>query len=230
MIRLSQRQQQLASCIDHTLLKADATPAAITHLCEEARQYGFYSVCVNPFYTALANKLLIGTTVRVCTVIGFPLGATFTEVKVNEAREALRNGAIELDMVINIGALLGGDTAAVQYDIESVVNSAHKGNALVKVIIETALLDEDQKITACDLVTNAGADFIKTSTGFARSGATVEDVELLRRYVGPNVRIKASGGIRDIDTALDLLDAGADRIGTSSGVALLQAVEELEEE
>lgn len=230
MIRLSQRQQQLASCIEHTLLKAEATPAAITNLCEEARHYGFYSVCVNPCYTAFANKLLVGTTVRVGTVIGFPLGATFTEVKVSEAREALRNGAIELDMVLNIGSLIGGDIAAVQYDIESIVSVAHKGNALVKVIIETALLNEDQKITACEIVTNAGADFIKTSTGFASGGATVEDVELMRRYVGPNVRIKASGGIRDIDLALDLLEAGADRIGTSSGVLLVQTIEELEEE
>ena len=230
MIRLTQRQQQLASCIDHTLLKPNATPAAIMKLCEEARNYGFYSVCVNPVYAALATKHLVGTLVRVCTVVGFPLGATFTEVKLAEAREAMRNGATELDMVLNIGALLGDELAVVQYDIESVVNVAHKGGAIVKVIIETALLNEDQKITACEVVTNSGAEFIKTSTGFASAGATVEDVELMRRYVGPNVRIKASGGIRDIDLALDLLDAGADRIGTSSGVALVEAIEELEED
>lgn len=230
MIRLTQRQQQLASCIDHTLLKPNATPAAIVRLCEEARSYGFYSVCVNPIHAALATKQLIGTTVRVCTVIGFPLGATFTEVKVAEAREAMRNGATELDMVLNIGSLLGDELALVQYDIESVVTAARKGDAIVKVIVETALLNEDQKITACEIVTNSGAEFIKTSTGFASGGATVEDIELMRRYVGPNVRIKASGGIRDIDLALDLLDAGADRIGTSSGVALVEAIEELEEE
>lgn len=230
MIRLTQRQQQLASCIDHTLLKPNATPEAIAGLCEEARKYGFYSVCVNPVYIAPATRHLVGTTVKVCTVIGFPLGATFTEVKVAEAREALRNGANELDMVLNVGLLLGDDLAAVQYDIEAVVNVAHKAGALVKVIIETALLDEEQKITACELVTNSGAEFIKTSTGFASGGATVDDIELLRRYVGPTVKIKASGGIRDIDTALDMLDAGADRIGTSSGVALVEAVEELEEE
>lgn len=230
MIRLTQRQQQLASCIDHTLLQSNATPAAIAKLCEEARNFGFYSVCVNPAYTALATRYLIGTMVRVSTVIGFPLGATFTEVKVAEAREALRSGATELDMVMNIGSLIGGELATVQYDIEAVVNVARKGNALVKVIVETAFLNEDQKITACDIVTNSGADFIKTSTGFAPKGATVEDVELMRRYVGPAVRIKASGGIRDIDLALDLLDAGADRLGTSAGVALVEAIEELEEE
>lgn len=230
MIRLSQRQQQLAACIDHTLLKANATAADITKLCKEARNYGFYSVCVNPLYTGLANELLVGTAVKVCTVIGFPLGATFTEVKVAEAREAIRNGALELDMVMNIGALLSNDLAAVQYDIEAVLNLARKSNVLVKVIIETALLDEDQKITACEIVTSAGADFIKTSTGFAGSGATIEDVELLRRYVGPTVRIKASGGIRDIDFALDLLEAGAERIGSSASVDLVEAVEELEED
>ncbi len=230
MIRLTQRQQKLASCIDHTLLKSNATPAAIAKLCEEARNYGFYSVCVNPAFTALATKHLIGTMVRVCTVIGFPLGATFTEVKVAEAREAIRNGATELDMVLNIGSLLGDELAIVQYDIESVVNAARKGDAIVKVIVETALLNEDQKITACEIVTNSGAEFIKTSTGFASGGATVEDIELMRRYVGLGVRIKASGGIRDIDLALDLLDAGADRLGTSSGVALVEAIEELEED
>ncbi len=214
-------QPQLAATIDHTILKPNATAAMIETLCAEAMEYSFASVCVNPCYVALSARLLRGSTVKVCTVIGFPLGASTTESKVFEAENALRHGATELDMVLAIGHLISGDDDAVREDIASVVRVAHAQNAIVKVIIETCLLTDEQKIRACALVTEAGADFIKTSTGFSTGGASVADIELLRKHVGPNVRVKASGGARDVAFALALLAAGADRIGTSSGVSMM---------
>ncbi len=217
-------QPQLAATIDHTILKPNATAAMIETLCAEAMKYSFASVCVNPCYVALSARLLLGSTVKVCTVIGFPLGASTTESKVFEAENALRLGATELDMVLAIGHLISGDDNAVREDIAAVVRVAHAQNAIVKVIIETCLLTDEQKIRACALVTEAGADFIKTSTGFSSGGASVADIELLRKHVGPNVRVKASGGVRDVAFALALLAAGADRIGTSSGVSMMMEI------
>ncbi|MBK9247247.1 MAG: deoxyribose-phosphate aldolase [Ignavibacteria bacterium] len=219
---------QLASSIDHTLLKPNATAVMIETLCAEAMVYSFASVCVNPCYVALSSRLLRTSNVKVCTVIGFPLGASTTESKVFEAENALAHGASELDMVIAIGHLISGDDDAVRKDIASVVRVAHAQNAIVKVIIETCLLTDEQKIRACALVTEAGADFIKTSTGFSTGGATLEDIELLRKHVGKNVRVKASGGIRDIAFAESLLLAGAERIGTSSGVSMIKELEKRE--
>ncbi|WP_374723118.1 deoxyribose-phosphate aldolase [Peribacillus tepidiphilus] len=212
----------LARMIDHTLLKADATKAEIQKLVEEAKEYSFASVCVNPTWVKTSAELLKETPeVKVCTVIGFPLGATPTEVKAFEAKNAIENGATEIDMVINIGALKDKQYEIVENDIKAVVEAA-KGKALTKVIIETSLLTNEEKEIACQLSVKAGADFVKTSTGFSTGGATVEDVALMRKVVGPNIGVKASGGVRSLEDAKAMIKAGANRIGASSGVAIMK--------
>ncbi|WP_079530319.1 deoxyribose-phosphate aldolase [Halobacillus hunanensis] len=212
--------QNLAKMIDHTQLKPDTSKDKITEICHEAKEHGFMSVCVNPCWVEYSSQLLEGTDVRVCTVIGFPLGATTTETKVFETRQAIKNGATEVDMVINVGELKSGNTKAVQADIEAVVNEA-KGKALVKVIIETSLLNDEEKVTASQLTKDGGADFVKTSTGFSGGGATVEDVSLMRKTVGPDLGVKASGGVRDYEGARAVIEAGATRIGASAGIAIV---------
>jgi len=213
--------KQLAKMIDHTLLKADATTEAIEKLCKEALEYNFASVCVNPANVAKASSILKGSDVKVCTVIGFPLGATTPEVKAFETEDAIRNGAQEVDMVINIGKLKDKDFDFVKKDIEAVVNAA-KGKALTKVIIETCLLTDEEKATACKLAKEAGADFVKTSTGFSTGGATKEDIKLMRETVGPELGVKASGGVRTREDALVMIENGATRIGASSGIAICE--------
>ncbi|HEX6923740.1 MAG TPA: deoxyribose-phosphate aldolase [Bacillales bacterium] len=213
--------QGLAEIIDHTALKPDTTKAQIEKLCSEAKTYGFASVCVNPTWVKTAAESLSGSDVKVCTVIGFPLGATTTETKVFETKNAIESGASEVDMVINIGALKSGDDAAVLNDINAVVKAA-EGAALTKVIIETALLSDEEKVRACELAVKASADYVKTSTGFASGGASVEDVALMRKTVGPDIGVKASGGVRDRETTEAMVEAGATRIGASSGVAIVQ--------
>lgn len=215
----------LSSMIDHTLLKPDATEEQIKKLCKEARENKFASVCINPHYVPLAVECLRGSDVKVCTVIGFPLGASTTRTKVAEAKEVVENGAGEVDMVINIGALKSGDIDAVRNDIESVV-IAVKDRALVKVIIETCLLTDEEKVKACQIAKMAGADFVKTSTGFSTGGATVEDVKLMRQVVGSEMGVKASGGVRSFATAMEMIKAGANRLGTSSGVAIVKGARE----
>jgi len=212
----------IASMIDHTLLKPDATADQIAQLCYEARKFKFASVCVNPTHVKLCAELLQGTQVKVCTVIGFPLGASAPEVKVFEAQTALKDGATEIDMVINIGALKAGDFTQVAHDIHEVVLVGHGAGAIVKVIIETSLLNDEEKVTACLLSKEAGADFVKTSTGFSGGGATVEDVNLMRRVVGPGMGVKASGGVRDFEDARNMVKAGATRLGASAGVKIVQ--------
>lgn len=211
-----------ASLIDHTLLKPEASEADIRKLCEEAAKFGFASVCVNPAWVKKAAKFLKGSGVPVCTVIGFPLGATLPDVKAFEARRAIFDGAKEVDMVINVGALKSGDDCAVEDDIRAVVEAAHDNGVLCKVIIETALLTDDEKVRACVASKNAGADFVKTSTGFAKGGATVDDVSLMRRTVGSALGVKASGGVKGIDDARAMFEAGATRIGASVGVKIAQ--------
>ena len=211
-----------ASLIDHTLLKPEASESDIRRLCEEAAQFGFASVCVNPAWVKRASEFLRGTSVPVCTVIGFPLGATLPDVKAYEARRAIFNGAREVDMVINVGALKSGDDCAVEDDIRAVVEAGHENGVLVKVIIETALLTDEEKVRACLASKNAGADFVKTSTGFAKGGATVEDVSLMRRAVGSALGVKASGGVKGIEDARAMFEAGATRIGASVGVKIAQ--------
>ncbi len=218
----SEIHRDLAGMIDHTLLKADATEAQVRKLCDEALRYGFASVCVNPTNVALAASILRGSQVRVCTVIGFPLGATTPTAKAVETRDALANGAQEVDMVINVGALKSGNYDVVKRDVYAVVDAA-AGQAVVKVILETALLSDEEKIKACLIAKYAGADFVKTSTGFGPGGATVADVALMRRTVGSNMGVKASGGIRDFDTAQKMVAAGATRIGASASVAIVKA-------
>lgn len=213
---------KIASLIDHTLLRPEATQSQITELCEEAREYGFAAVCVNPTNVKLAAQLLKGSPVAVCSVVGFPLGATLPEVKDYEAQRALKHGATEIDMVINIGALKSEDHELVEQDIAAVTRTCHDIGAICKVIIEAALLTEEEKVTACQLVQKAGADYVKTSTGFGPGGATVEDVALMRRVVDPSIGIKAAGGIRTLETAKEMIEAGATRIGTSSGVKIVQ--------
>jgi len=213
----------MARMIDHTLLKPDATTDKIRQLCLEARQHHFASVCINPSYVKRCTELLHGSDVKVCTVIGFPLGATTTAVKVCEAKNALENGAAELDMVINIGALKSGDNNLVGRDIHEVVKAGHAGGALVKVIIETALLTDEEKVTACLLAKDAGADFVKTSTGFSSGGATAQDVALMRQTVGPEMGVKAAGGIHTRAEAEEMITAGATRIGASAGINIIQA-------
>ena len=211
-----------ASLIDHTLLKPEATESDIRRLCEEAARYGFASVCVNPFWVKSAACLLRGTGVPVCTVIGFPLGATLPDVKAYETRRAIFDGAREVDMVINIGALKSGDDCTVEYDIRAVVEAAHEHNVLCKVIIETALLSDEEKVRACLAAKRAGADYVKTSTGFSKGGATVADVALMRQVVGEEMGVKASGGVRDLSQARQMIEAGATRIGASVGVKIVQ--------
>lgn len=211
-----------ASLIDHTLLKPEASENDIRKLCDEAAQFGFASVCVNPSWVKRASEFLKGTGVPVCTVIGFPLGATLSDVKAYEARRAIFNGAGEIDMVINIGALKSGDDCRVEDDIRAVAEAAHENHVLCKVIIETALLTDDEKVRACVAAKNAGADFVKTSTGFAKGGATADDVALMRRAVGSSLGVKASGGVKGIDDARAMFEAGATRIGASVGVKIAQ--------
>ncbi len=214
--------EAIAAVIDHTLLRMDATRGQVLDLCAEAAFYSFATVCVNTGHVALAASVLRNTPVRVATTIGFPLGAVPATVKRHEAAEALLLGAEELDMVINVGALKSGDRAAVEADIRGVTQEAHDAGALVKVILETSLLTTPDKILACELSLAAGADFVKTSTGFAGGGATVEDVALMRGVVGERAGVKASGGIRTAADLLAMLAAGADRIGTSNSVAILR--------
>jgi deoxyribose-phosphate aldolase len=214
----------IARYIDHTNLKPYATADDIKKLCDEAVEYNFYAVCVNPYRVKLAKDYLKekNADVKVASVIGFPLGATPTEVKVFEARKALEDGADELDMVINIGALKDRDYEYVKNDIAEVVKVAHEKGAKVKVIIETCYLTEEEKVKACELAKEAGADFVKTSTGFGTGGATIEDVRLMRKVVGPEMGVKAAGGIRTYEQALAMIEAGATRIGTSSGVKIVE--------
>ncbi|QSS99006.1 deoxyribose-phosphate aldolase [Pontibacillus sp. ALD_SL1] len=211
---------KLAKMIDHTQLKPDTAQEKIEQICQEAKEYGFASVCVNPYWVPFCYERLQGTDVKVCTVIGFPLGANTKELKAYETKQAIENGATEVDMVINIGALKSGDKETVQADIEAVVR-ATEGNALTKVIIETSLLTEEEKVTACELAKAAGADYVKTSTGFSGGGATVEDIKLMRNTVGPDMGVKASGGVRDREGADAVIEAGATRIGASAGVSIV---------
>src|SRR3982750_1436086 len=211
-----------ASLIDHTLLKPEATDEDIKRLCEEAARYRFASVCVNPTWVRVAACHLQGSGVPVCTVIGFPLGATLPDVKAYEARRAIMDGAREVDMVINVGALKSGDDCLVEHDIRSVVQVAHEFDVTCKVIIETALLTDDEKMRACQAAKNAGADFVKTSTGFSKGGATVADIALMRRAVGSELGVKASGGVKGLEDARKMVEAGATRIGASVGVKIAQ--------
>jgi len=214
-------ETDLASMIDHTLLKPEATREEIIKLCQEAKKYSFASVCINPSYVSLCAKLLRDTSVKVCTVIGFPLGATSTATKAFEAEHALRDGAREVDMVINVGMLKSGEYEYVENDIFAVVTTARRYNALSKVIIETALLTDEEKIKACLLAKRAGADFVKTSTGFSKGGATVGDIALMRKVVGSAMGVKASGGVRTREDALAMVASGADRIGASASVKIV---------
>ncbi len=214
--------QKIAGVIDHTILKPEATSAQIRQLCEEALHFGFASACMNPFYVPLAAELMRGSAVKVCTVAGFPLGATTTDAKVFEAQEAIQHGAQEIDMVMNVGALKSGDDEAVEEDIRRVTDACHRGKAICKVILENCLLTREEKIRACQIAMRAGADYVKTSTGFNSGGATVEDVELMRTTVGPKMGVKASGGIRSYEDVLKMVAAGATRIGTSSGVKIVE--------
>jgi deoxyribose-phosphate aldolase len=212
----------IAGFIDHTLLQPDATRDQIERLCDEAREHGFAAVCVNPCWVGLCAARLRGCAVAVCAVVGFPFGATTADVKQYETRRVLFDGAREVDMVINIGALKSGDLRTVERDIEAVAGVCHDAGALSKVILETALLTDEEKVTACTLAKAGGADFVKTSTGFGPGGATVEDVALMRRIVGPAMGIKASGGVRDLASLQSMVSAGATRIGASAGVRIVR--------
>ncbi len=214
--------RELARYIDHTLLKPEATAEQIERLCREAREHGFAAVCVNPAWVSLARERLEGSGVRICTVVGFPLGATAPEVKVFEAQRAIQAGACEIDMVLAIGALKGRQYGWVREEIEAVAQVCHRAGAELKVILETALLSDEEKAVACALAAEAGADYVKTSTGFGPGGATVEDVALMRRIVGDALGVKAAGGIRTLEAALAMLEAGASRIGASAGVRLVE--------
>lgn len=211
----------VASLIDHTLLRPDATRHDVEELCREAREFGFAAVCINPFWVPTAVRCLSGGEVAVCSVVGFPLGATTPDTKAYETRRALFDGAREIDMVINVGALRSGDLTTVAHDIQGVTQVCQEGGALSKVILEASLLTDEEKITACTLAKSAGADFVKTSTGFGPGGATVADVALMRRVVGPDMGVKAAGGVRDFGTAEAMLAAGASRIGASAGVRIV---------
>lgn len=213
--------KELARMIDHTLLKPEATSDEVKKLCAEAKEYNFASVCINPSFVPLCSSLLKNTPVKVCTVIGFPLGATTTEVKRFEAEQALQSGAQEIDMVINVGRLKQGDYDYVFNDINQIVLAARKHNALCKVILETALLTDDEKIKACLLCKQAKADFVKTSTGFSKGGATSGDIALMRYVVGTAIGVKASGGIRTLEDAETMIESGADRIGASASVKIV---------
>lgn len=211
---------ELNRMMDHTILKADATEQDVLQVIEEAKEYHFYSVCINPTWVKLAAEKLAGEPVAVCTVIGFPLGANTSEVKAYETTDAINNGADEVDMVINVGALKSAQYKKVQQDIEAVVAAA-KDRALVKVIIETALLTKEEIVKACELAQAAGADFVKTSTGFSTSGAAAADVKLMRETVGSSMGVKASGGIHSAQEAMEMIEAGANRLGTSASVAII---------
>jgi deoxyribose-phosphate aldolase len=221
--KLTKIDPTIAALIDHTILKPEATRTDVIKICREAREYRFASVCVNPYWVPLVKAELSGSPVKVCTVVGFPLGATSTEAKVAEAAAALRAGAQEIDMVINVGALRSGDTDAVKSDIQAVVRVAHEAGAIVKVILETALLDDTQKTVASKICKSAGADFVKTSTGFSTAGATAHDIALMRAAVGPNIGVKASGGIRTLQDVQAMTAAGATRIGASASVKIVEA-------
>jgi len=214
---------ELAGLIDHTLLKPDATPRDIIELCSQAVSFGFKAVCVNPCYIPLVNRELTGSKVLICTVVGFPLGASDPALKAVEAGAAVRAGALEVDVVMNIGFFKGGLLTQVQDDLAAVVQAARRENsqAVVKVILETCLLNDHEKIVACRLAVEAGADFVKTSTGFGKGGATIQDVVLLRRAVGPSFGVKAAGGIRNLQAAFNMIKAGANRLGTSYGQSIL---------
>ncbi|ADL51489.1 deoxyribose-phosphate aldolase [Clostridium cellulovorans] len=214
------KNQKIAEIIDHTLLKPEATKEEVITLCREAKEYNFASVCVNPTFVALAAEELKGSSVKVCTVIGFPLGANTKEVKAFETRDAILKGAHEVDMVINIGKLKDKDYEGVKADIEAVTKEA-KGKALSKVIIETCLLTDEEKEIICKLAVEAGTDYVKTSTGFSKGGATKEDIALMRKTVGPNIGVKASGGVRTYEDAKNVIEAGASRIGASASIAIV---------
>ena len=213
--------QNMNQYIDHTVLKPDATKDQVKKICDEAKQYSFASVCINPTHVELTAAELAGSDVKVCTVIGFPLGANTSQVKAYEAADAIAKGAQEVDMVINIGAAKDGDWDLVQSDIGAVVDAA-AGKAQVKVILETCLLTDEEKVAACKAAVAAGADFVKTSTGFSTGGATAHDIALMRKTVGPDLGVKASGGVRDYETAKAMIDAGATRIGASAGIAIIK--------
>ncbi len=221
---MSITKAQFARMIDHTLLKNTAIRKDIELLCSEALEFGFASVCVHPFYVGMCSSILHKSSTKVCTVIGFPHGMHRTGVKIAETMQAIHDGAQEIDMVIQVGALIDGDKDIVWNDSRSVVDTAHQSGAVVKAIIETSVLNEEQKISACEIVSDAGADFIKTSTGFAGGGATIEDIRLLRSHIDPDIQVKASGGIRTFEQALAMIQAGATRIGTSSGVSMLSTL------
>ncbi|MCS6963140.1 MAG: deoxyribose-phosphate aldolase [Thermoflexus sp.] len=223
-LRTAWTREMLAARIDHTLLRPEAMPGDIDRLCEEALRYGCAAVCVNPIYVARAAARLAGTPVKVATVVGFPLGASLTAIKVAEAAMALGQGAQEIDMVLPVGLLKAGAIDAVRVDLQAVAAVCRAAGALCKVILETALLTAEEKVLAARLAVEAGADFVKTSTGFGPGGATVEDVALLRQVVGPSVGVKAAGGIRTAEQAIAMLEAGADRLGTSATVAILEAL------
>lgn len=212
-------KQNIANMIDHTVLKAFSSKEDVIKVCEEAKEYGFFSVCINPTHIELAKKELEGSKVKVCTVIGFPLGANTSEVKAFETKDAIAKGAHEVDMVINIGALKDKNYDLVYNDIKAVVDAANK-EALVKVIIETCYLTDEEKQIACELSVKAGADYVKTSTGFGTGGSTPEDIKLMRDVVGPNVGVKASGGVRTTEDAIKVIDAGASRIGASASISI----------
>lgn len=218
------KKQELAKMIDHTILKADASEAKVEEICLEAKEYSFASVCINPCNVVLAAEMLKGTEVKVCTVIGFPLGANTSKVKAFEADEAVKNGAEEVDMVINIGKLKDGDYDYVRNDIKAVVDAV-KGRAITKVIIETCLLNDSEKVKVCKLAKEAGADFVKTSTGFSTAGATAGDIKLMRETVGSSMGVKASGGIRSYEDAVSMIEAGASRVGASASVAICEKAE-----
>jgi deoxyribose-phosphate aldolase len=221
--KLTKIDPAIASLIDHTILKPEATRADVLKVCREARQYNFASVCINPYWVPLVRAELAGSPVKVCTVVGFPLGATSTESKAAETAIAIRDGAQEVDMVINVGALRSGEHDVVKADIAAVVRAAHPRGVAVKAILETALLDDNQKSIACRLAKTAGADFVKTSTGFGPAGATAHDVALMRRTVGPEMGVKAAGGIRTLEDLETMTAAGATRIGASASVKIVEA-------
>ncbi|MFB9325981.1 deoxyribose-phosphate aldolase [Paenibacillus aurantiacus] len=217
-------QQELASYFDHTLLKPESTKEAVITLCKEAKEYGFATVCVNPYWISTAAAELAGTNVGITTVVGFPLGASTTIAKTLEARDAIAAGATEVDMVLNVGALKSGLYEEVERDVASVA-AACQGRAILKVILETGLLTDEEKVKACELCVKAGADFVKTSTGFGPGGATAEDIALMRKTVGPNIGVKASGGVRNLETVQAMIEAGATRIGASASVAIVKGLQ-----